>query len=200
MIFARVSGIIRNEVIKVIMVRLLIIRHAKTEWNKIGRIQGMSDIPLTEESRIAAREAANALAGYDIAAVYSSPLVRARETAELITNRQRQIITDSRLIERDFGIFEGRTYEELGLPDHTKLFYELDSDVYAEPSDEVFDRARSFVLDMLELYDGKTVLVVSHGVCISFLIYAATHDKWDKNSYDLNYIKNLTATVVEVRS
>lgn len=181
------------------MVRLLIVRHAKTEWNKLGKIQGMSDVPLAEESRVAAREAAAAFRGYDIAAVYTSPLVRARETAEIITNYERQIITDSRLLERNFGTFEGRTYDELGLLDHSRLFYELDSDVYAEPSAEMFERARSFVLDMLEFYDGKTVLVVSHGVCISFLLYAATHDRWDEKSYTLNYIKNLTATIVEVR-
>ncbi len=175
------------------MIKLLIVRHAKTEWNKTGRIQGRSDIPLAPESRAATRIAANSVGHID--AAYCSPLSRARETAEILTEGKGvSPIPDERLTERDFGDYEGRTYEELGLPDHTKLFFALSSAKGAESSASVFERVRSFLTDIAGKHDGKTVLVVSHGVCISYLLYALCHDSWDESEYTMGYIKNLDVT------
>lgn len=177
------------------MVHLMIVRHAKTEWNLTGRIQGRSDIPLAGSSEADVRAAAVGLRGRKIDAVISSPLCRAVRTAELLTEGSGlPVQTDDRLTERDFGAYEGRTYAELGLPDHEKLFYCLSDVAGAEPSEDVFTRVRAFLADLSSRYDGKTVLVVSHGVCISFLLYALTHDVWKEEDYTLEYIKNLTLT------
>lgn len=179
------------------MVTFLLVRHAKTEWNKSGRIQGVSDIPLAPESELAARNAGREIAE-KIDAVYCSPLRRAARTAELIAEcRGLAVVPDARLGERNFGAFEGRTYDELGLDDHTRLFYALDGVEGVEPSEEVFARVRSFVEEMLRSRDGQTVLVVSHGVCISYLIHALTHDKWTGSEYEMKYIKNLTVARYE---
>lgn len=176
------------------MVTLLIVRHSKTPWNIAGRIQGRSDIPLAPESEQATREAGKNLPAPD--AAYCSPLVRARRTAELLLEGTGVTpVPDARLVERDFGALDGKTYDELGLPDHTELFYVLDESVGAEPSEEVFARVRSFLEDVLGKHDGERVLVVSHGVCISYLIYALTHDRWDPSDYTMAYIKNLDVTV-----
>lgn len=179
------------------MARLLIVRHAKTEWNVTGRIQGRSDVPLTEESRLAAAELGRSLAGERIDAAYCSPLSRARETARLILGGRMEPVCDDRLVERDFGELEGRTYDELGLADHTRLFYALPDAKGAESDGQVFARVRSFVRDISARHKGQTVLVVSHGVCISYLMYALSHDSWDPSSYEMNYIKNLTVTEAE---
>lgn len=183
------------------MIRLIIIRHAKTAWNKAGRIQGRSDIPLLPESVVAAREEGRRLAGERIDAAYASPLSRAMETAKaIVEGRGIEVHADARLLERDFGKYDGRTYDELGLADHTKLFFALTEDVGAEPSADVFARVRSFVDDLRRTCDGKTVLVVSHGVCISFLVYALTHDEWKESEYSMNYVPNLTACVYELEA
>lgn len=180
------------------MIKLLIVRHAKTEWNKTGRIQGRSDIPLAPESRDATRAAACSIGHID--AAYCSPLSRARETAEILAEGKGvEPVPDDRLTERDFGEYEGRTYDELGLPDHTKLFYALSCAKGAESSEAVFDRVRSFLRDVAEKHEGQTVLIVSHGVCISYLLYALTHERFDERDYSMGYIKNLDVTEKEYR-
>ena len=174
-----------------VMVDLVIVRHSKTPWNLAGRVQGRSDIPLAPESEEATREAGKRLRPLpDIA--FCSPLIRAKRTAELLLEGSGvEIRTDDRLVERNFGEYEGKTYDELGLPDHTELFYALGETKGAESSESVFSRVRSFLTDIAASFDGKRVLVVSHGVCISYLIYALNHDKWDPADYDISYIKNL---------
>ena len=125
-------------------------------------------------------------------AAFCSPLVRAKRTAELLLEGTGITpVIDERLVERDFGALDGKTYDELGLPDHTRLFYVLDEAIGAERSEDVYNRVRSFLDDIGARYDGKRVLVVSHGVCISYLAYALTHDRWNPADYTLEYIKNL---------
>lgn len=180
------------------MVKLLIVRHAKTAWNKSGKIQGRSDVPLAPESEEEARAAGRELASERIDAVFASPLARAVRTAELLVEgRGIAVQTDARLTERDFGACEGKTYDELGLADHTRLFYALEGVAGVEPSAAVFARVRAFVDCLLKDCDGQTVLVVSHGVCISYLAYALTHESWDEKEYEMKYIKNLTVARYE---
>lgn len=175
------------------MTEFIFVRHAKTDWNNAGRIQGRSDIPLSADSIPEVRKAAENMQDMRIDEVFSSPLIRAVQTARLLTEgRNLEIHTDGRLIERDFGEYDGKTYAEIGLADHNKLFYEMRDVKNAEPIADVFSRARSFIEDISERYDGKTVLVVSHGVCISLLTYALTHSAFSTSDYDLEYIKNLT--------
>ncbi len=175
------------------MTDLIFVRHAKTDWNKAGRIQGRSDIPLAGEGIAAAREAGKELRGERIDAVFSSPLIRAVQTAEALTEGMGiEVRTDARLLERDFGEYDGKTCESLGIPDYNMLFFRMEGVRGVEPIDALFARTRSFIEDMERDYDGKTVLVVSHGVCISLLTYALTHSAFNASDYDLEYIKNLT--------
>ena len=64
---------------------LFLIRHGQTEWSKVGKHTGRSDIPLTDQGRAEARDAARTLAGWSLERAFSSPLQRARETAELVS-------------------------------------------------------------------------------------------------------------------
>jgi probable phosphoglycerate mutase len=86
------------------MIRLALIRHGHTAWNRLGQIQGRSDIPLDQDA--ADHLAQLALPEpWDKAALVSSPLLRAVQTAELISGRNP--VTDPALIEMDWGRWEG---------------------------------------------------------------------------------------------
>ena len=96
--------------------RLIAVRHGETAWNVDTRIQGHIDIPLNEIGRWQATRVAQALAEEPIAAVYASDLQRAFATAQAIAGAQvepPEVIADSRLRERAFGSFEGRTFAEI---------------------------------------------------------------------------------------
>ncbi len=85
--------------------RLAFLRHGVTAWNRLGRIQGRTDIPLDAEGR-AHLDRLALPAGWENATLHASPLLRTRETAERL-GRGRPVRTDPRLIEMDWGAWEG---------------------------------------------------------------------------------------------
>jgi len=92
------------------MIRLALLRHGHTQWNREGRVQGRSDIALDDEARM--QLAALCLPPpWDRAALWSSPLVRAADTAKLVADRAPR--TDPALIEMNWGAWEGRIAAEL---------------------------------------------------------------------------------------
>ena len=96
--------------------KFYIIRHGQTNWNKEGRIQGKTDIELNEEGIKQAEEAKKILKDYPIDMIVSSPLKRARKTAEIINEtRKAPIVLDKALEERGFGEFEGKIRKEIQL-------------------------------------------------------------------------------------
>ena len=88
-----------------------LLRHAETEWSRTGKHTGRTDIPLTDEGRRLGRALRERVAGHDFAAVLSSPLQRARETAEL-AGLQITGVRDE-LLEWDYGEYEGLTTPEI---------------------------------------------------------------------------------------
>lgn len=94
--------------------RLILIRHGETSWNECRRFQGVSDIELSPKGEWQARRLAVALRGENIAAIFSSPLARARQTAEVIRrSHDCPLRTDERLKELNLGDLEGLTLEEV---------------------------------------------------------------------------------------
>lgn len=89
-----------------------LIRHAETEWSKSRRHTGRTDIPLSDEGRAVARALGDQLAGRRWAAVWTSPLSRARETCELAGLGDRAEARDE-LLEWDYGDYEGVTTAEI---------------------------------------------------------------------------------------
>ena len=86
---------------------IYILRHGKTDWNVLRKLQGRTDIPLNETGRAMAAEAAERYAGVHFDVCYSSPLVRAKETAQIILkDRDVPIYIDDRLMEMFFVIYE----------------------------------------------------------------------------------------------
>lgn len=95
------------------MTRLLLVRHGETDWNAAGRLQGQTDRPLSDHGRRQASRLADELVGEEVEAIYSSDLVRARETAEIVGRRLGvPVDLDPDLREKDWGTWEGLTVVE----------------------------------------------------------------------------------------
>lgn len=149
---------------------LYIVRHGKTKWNQERRIQGRSDIPLLEEGREMARQTAEGLKEVPFDAIYSSPLRRAYETAEIIRgSRTLEIQTDDRLLEMSFGVGEGKDYVEPGQEGTVLLegFYEWPDQYQAPERGESFydlcSRADQFAEAILEKHrQTERILIVAH--------------------------------------
>lgn len=139
-----------------------LVRHGMTEWNRLGKIQGHTDIPLNEEGRRQARLLGTSLAGQSWDVIGSSDLKRARETAEIIASALGKQVdfTDIRLRERAYGVLEGATFEERV---HLRLGGGSGVPAGAESDEEVVSRAEQLLLEMARTHAGKRVLLVSHG-------------------------------------
>lgn len=141
---------------------LALIRHGQTDWNLHGRMQGRTDIALNDTGRAQALAAASALANEPWDAVVSSPLVRARETAEIISATLGVPLGGSydELVEQDFGAAEGTLVAEL-------LERWPDRDfAHKEPDHEVGPRGMR-ALERIGLdHGGARVLAVAHGTLI----------------------------------
>jgi broad specificity phosphatase PhoE len=93
---------------------IVLVRHGETEWSRSGQHTGVTDLPLTEEGEAQARSVAAKLAGRAFALVLTSPMQRARRTAELAGFGDRAEVDDD-LRERNYGIYEGRTTKDIRL-------------------------------------------------------------------------------------
>lgn len=145
------------------MTTLYLIRHAKTDWNLNNWLQGLVDTSLNTMGRNEAILAKEHFVSIDFDHIFSSPLKRALETAELITECALPIQLDLRLRERAFGSWEGKTRDAyLQAPAQDK------QDV--EKEELVFQRAKLFLNDLVATYSQKTVLAVSHGAFIRILL------------------------------
>lgn len=157
---------------------LYIMRHGKTEWNVQRRLQGRTDIPLNEEGRAMAESAGIRYKDIHIDVCYCSPLVRARETAEiLLKNRNVPIIADSRLAEMSFGVFEGtENYFEVTDSAISPLF--IQPEKYTVPVEggesfgQLFSRTGEFIREVVEpqLSENKDILIVGHGAMNNSII------------------------------
>ena len=90
-------------------IKIVLVRHGETDWNLTGRFQGRSDVPLNQKGKEQANALALALRGESLAAIYCSPLVRAKETAHLIKAYHPSIPLheEEGLVEMNLGEFEG---------------------------------------------------------------------------------------------
>jgi glucosyl-3-phosphoglycerate phosphatase len=155
----------------------ILLRHGRTAYNKAGRLQGQTDIPLDDEGIAQTRLAAAGLTriGRRIDLVVTSPLQRARDTARLTLEAAGlapEVSVDERLAERSFGRWEGSTLAEIqaGWPEEYVQFRshrEVDG-VDFERRADVADRVSAAIRDGLHRAgEDGTVLFVSHGAAIT---------------------------------
>jgi broad specificity phosphatase PhoE len=162
-------------------VRIFLARHGETEWNRVGRWQGATDIPLSAVGREQARQLAERLRDRGIAEIHTSNLVRASETARIVASvlGVPSVNVDERLRERGFGCFEGLTREECAVrhPEAWQLYLadRRSTPPSAEPQADVIARMDAAMTAVAQsISDGQPALVISHGGAIRSFISAIT--------------------------
>ncbi|MDY5846912.1 MAG: histidine phosphatase family protein [Bariatricus sp.] len=184
------------------------IRHGETDWNKTRRLQGQADIPLNEFGRKLAIETRSALKDIPFDLVYTSPLKRAKETAELVIgDRNVPIIEDKRIMEMGFGEYEGLCCkgEGFNIPDPMfRNFFQAPEKYQPPKSGESFEQLSKRLEDFLqELFDkkelqDKTILVSTHGAALCGMLRlikkAPIEQFWGGGVH-----KNCAVTIVEVK-
>ena len=158
------------------MTEIIIIRHGETEWNKTGRFQGHSDVPLSAEGRTQAEALGKNLIVDHVDAIYASDLTRAMETAAPLAARfGLPVISDPQLRELNFGAWEGRNFNDVNAenPNAMKNFY-TDPELADLPESELFPefqrRVAGRVREIVAHERGKRVVIVSHGASIRILL------------------------------
>lgn len=155
---------------------IYLVRHGETDWNLERRYQGQKDIPMNATGIEQARTTARELEGKKFDAIYSSDLSRAFQTAlPIAENLNMPIITNPALREIDQGEWEGIFIDEI-----TKNFGSLVSALYKNPYEarkpggetigEVADRAYAYLDEITRANDGKTIVVVTHGMVIGTIL------------------------------
>lgn len=139
-------------------------RHGQTDYNKEERILGTTDIPLNENGLAQAAALAEAVEKLgDVDIIISSPMLRAMTTAKAVAEScGLEIITDKRIREWDYGEFEGKSRFTEGFAENKREFA-VKMRSGGESLLQLSHRVYSFLDDIIERYDDKNVLVVSHG-------------------------------------
>lgn len=149
------------------MLKVFLLRHGETQYNADGnKYCGLTDISLTDLGLHQASLVNSQLKGIEFDAVYSSPLKRARLTAELAT--QRDVATDQRLIEMDFGLWEGKKKEQF-IPENEQLWNSWLADPAVtragqtgENASQVIRRMDDFFSEMILRHPSGKIVVVAH--------------------------------------
>jgi len=185
------------------MTRLFLVRHGQSEWNAAGRIQGQIDIQLDETGCRQAELIADRLAAEPVAAVYSSPLLRAKSTAEAIADRfHLPVQLDLRLMEYDFGVISGSTWHEV-VENHPEFASRWLEDPWAVPVADSEGRVNfaarvmSAMQDILAQHPAEQVVVVAHGG--TFGVYLTAMLGMDLNRRHPFHFGNTSLSLVEVR-
>ena len=140
-------------------------RHGQTQWNKDNIICGRKNIPLTEKGKEQAQKLAENLVAEKIDIIISSPLQRAIQTSEIVAKSlECEILIDERLIEQNYGIYEGVNSGNEGFLNNKRNF------AYKYPEGEsmmqVAARVYPLIDELRERYADKNILLICHGgVC-----------------------------------
>ncbi|WP_213644640.1 histidine phosphatase family protein [Paenibacillus lautus] len=167
-----------------------LIRHGITDWNVQNRAQGRSDIPLNTEGRQQAQRIAERLKRESWELIISSPLIRAKATAQIIAEEISvlDIMEDQRICEIDCGLIEGTTEEERVA---TWGYSWRELDLGMERFEDVAERGAQFLEEVMQAYENKHVLVVSHGAVIGLSL-----QKLLPQRFTTTYIDNTSLTLL----
>ncbi len=174
---------------------IYIIRHGQTELNITNVLQGRSNHPLNETGIRQAEEAAERLKGISFDIVYSSPLIRAVRTAEIIVPDLRPII-DERLIEMEYGPYEGKGLRDLG-PEVMTFFRDFvhnPAPEGMEPLDSVVRRGGEFMEDRCRTTGN--ILISTHAIAMKGALEYLTPDA--DGAYWSKYVGNCAVYAAEL--
>lgn len=164
--------------------KIYIVRHGQTDWNVNGLMQGNTNIPLNETGIKQACDMKEKLKDVKFDLCISSPLERAKKTAEIIVDNKCNIIFDDLLLERGMGEFEGKLYTLYKNYDYYNL-KENSSSHGVESIGTLLNRTRIFLDKIKKEHEGKTILIVSHAATIRSLHYNIVG--YDENTHFLDF-------------
>ena len=163
------------------LTKIFLIRHGETEWNKIGKLQGISDIKLSPEGLHQAQLLAAHTPFHAVDAIYSSDLVRALMTAKVLADKfDLPIIEERGLRETSFGDWEGRSLNELAKenPKGFENFFTY-PDKFQPPNGETFLQSQARVMNALDEIiadnENKNIIIITHGAVIRLIFCAALY-------------------------
>ena len=158
------------------MTRLFLVRHGETDWNREKRYMGQRDIPLNALGRAQAQATAKLLKEEPIAAVYSSDLSRAAETARIIAQKHKlNVILSKELREMNYGHWEGKLFDEVKKLCPQELEQLENAPLEFAPSGgesrkQLFERVIKKLTEIIARHPNESVVVVSHGGPIRAII------------------------------
>jgi len=161
------------------VVRLLLVRHGETEWTRTGRYQGTTDTALSEIGLAQAQALATRLAGVKLAAILSSDLRRALDTAAPIARAHAQpVCPEPRLREIGFGVWEGLTWTQIEQQDPLTWAQWTADPMSAMPAggeslSSIAARLNQLLAELAARPDDETILLVAHGGSLRVLICLA---------------------------
>jgi len=169
-----------------------LLRHGQTDWNINFLLQGVTDIPMNQTGIEQVKLAAQAIRAEDWDVVLTSPLSRARQTAEIIASQHgyTEIIEQELLIERSFGEAEGLSHEQW-----RAKYSNLDVIPGGESRTQLAERSRLLLETISQELAGKRVLAISHGALIRTLIAIASNNELPRDgerlgNASLNVVKH----------
>ncbi len=175
--------------------KLYLVRHGETQWNKMRRVQGRSDVPLNEYGEYLARCTAEGLRDVEFDLAYTSPLIRARQTAEIILEgRDVPLIDEPRIQEISFGVREGMCFQGRDRDPESEEFSRFFTDTanYKVPKEgesiqHLLERVETFLKELYakEELQGRTILLSTHGAALTAMLNCmkgnrAIGDFWGK--------------------
>ncbi len=172
-----------------------LVRHGETDWNTEGLVQGHSDIPLNKNGEFQAYNLGKKLKDIHFDAVFSSDLLRAKRTAEIIAQEKKLLVKTTRFLrERAFGKLEGkpslwliawRKAIKKGISfltdEERKVLIKEDPEI--ERDSALMSRFLTFVREIAVAYAGKNVLLVSHGGLMRVFLVKVGYFKDEDESY-----------------
>ncbi|MCI9439745.1 MAG: histidine phosphatase family protein [Ruminococcus sp.] len=189
--------------------KLYVVRHGETDWNKARRVQGHSDIPLNEYGIHLARQTAAGMKDIPFDMAYTSPLIRAKKTAEIILEGRNIPIFESEGIkEMGFGVYEGMCcsgeHKAADSEAFNRFFKDTGNYVPAEGGESIqalMERTGSFLKEVCEdeKLQGKHILISTHGAAMTALLNHIRGNLEIVDFWKWQVPANCAVTVVEVK-
>lgn len=188
--------------------KIYLMRHGETDYNKNKMIQGQCDIELNEYGRELARITAEGLKEVPFDVVYTSPLIRAKETAQIVIGDRKVVwIEEPRIQEICFGEYEGKHCgrKNFDVPDKTFLNFFFDTANYRTPPGgesfaDIIKRTGEFLTELIhkEEYADKTILISTHGCALKAILANIKHPSIE-NFWGDGVHKNCAVTILEAK-
>lgn len=186
------------------IMKIYLTRHSQTLWNQEKRLQGRLDSPLTKQGKDNAKALCEYIKDKHFDAIYTSPILRAYQTAQLIFPHQ-TIIQEPLLMEMNFGDFEGCSISKLA---NEKLYYQLWHDPehftripHGESYEDVVERVNQFFQQIKKHDDQDNIFVVTHGMF--FIVLLATmlgYTKKDFTKLNQRVVEGCSLTCVNYKN